>query len=69
MTTLQIVAQNPQLPPEFVDPLNPLLEDPRIRFAEYIFGLYEQEFGEEGNVVGFLKLIEQWSKLAAPDAQ
>jgi hypothetical protein len=66
---LQIVAVNPQVRSkgfraQFAD--NPHLEDPRVRFAEEMFVLYEQELGEEGDVTGFLDCFELWRKANSP---
>jgi hypothetical protein len=66
VSTLQIVAVNPQAQPKgfrarFFD--NPHLEDPRVRFAEEMFVLYEQEFGKEGDRAGFLECFELWSQI------
>src|SRR5580704_16640319 len=70
VSTLQIVAVNPQAQPKgfparFFD--NPHLEDPRVRFAEEMFVLYEQEFGGEGDVTGFFDCFELWRKANSRD--
>lgn len=66
MSTLEIVARNSQVRPEFMDTPNPLLVDPGIHFVEGQFVEYEQQFGKEGDVSGFLKCVERWSKANSP---